>query len=233
MNAKPLQPWKTVNTKTIVDNPWLKVQKNEVELASQMRIPDFYTVTIPDASAVVALDENENVILKREYRYAQQKELIEIPAGAFDDRETDPLAVAKRELREETGYVSSHWIELGATVDCSAKLTNTMHLFLALSCTKAGTPELDATEDVETLLVPFAQAIDMVMRNEICCNSSSAALLKAQHILQKREKQSAHEKRHDRHGGLSRCRNRRQRHPDHKPRQNAAPQAGNHANREK
>ena len=83
--------------------------------------------------------------------------------------------------------MSSHWIELGATVDCSAKLTNTMHLFLALSCTKAGTPELDATEDVETLLVPFAQAIDMVMRNEICCNSSSAALLKAQHILQKRE----------------------------------------------
>ena len=60
MYAKPLQPWKTVNTKTIVDNPWLKVQKNEVELASQMRIPDFYTVTIPDASAVVALDENEN-----------------------------------------------------------------------------------------------------------------------------------------------------------------------------
>lgn len=85
-------------------------------------------ITINNAAAIVAIDEDGNCILKKEYRYCYDRDLIEVPAGTFEEDETDGLAVAKRELLEETGYKSDEWQYLGATVESSAKLTNYMHI---------------------------------------------------------------------------------------------------------
>ena len=98
-----MERWKTEKSETLLDTPWVKVRRDSVRLPNGATIDDFYAVTIRDASAVVALDEEGNVILKREYRYCYDRELLEIPAGAFNDGETDPLAVARRELLEEAG----------------------------------------------------------------------------------------------------------------------------------
>ena len=98
----------------------------------------------------------DNCILKKEYRYCYDRDLIEVPAGTFEEDETDGLAVAKRELLEETGYESDEWQYLGATVESSAKLTNYMHIYFANHCKKVSEQHLDATEDVEktgTILV--------------------------------------------------------------------------------
>lgn len=63
----------------------------------------------------MAITPDKQILLKREYRYSCKEDLVEIPAGTFDKGETDPLAVAKRELLEETGYSSENWTYLGAT----------------------------------------------------------------------------------------------------------------------
>ena len=70
-------------------------------------IDDFYTVTIPDAAMVAAITTNGEILLKKEYRYACGMEVIECPAGMFNPDEKDPLAVAKRELLEETGLTAN------------------------------------------------------------------------------------------------------------------------------
>ena len=178
-----MERWKTEETKTLLDTPWVKVRRDAVTLPNGARIEDFYAITIRDASAVVALDEAENLILKREYRYCYGRELLEIPAGAFNDGETDPLAVAKRELLEETGYVSDCWEYFGPTVESSAKMTNFMHIFLARNCRKVAGQQLDETEELTVELVPLAEAVEMVMRNEICCNSSAHGILRAACML--------------------------------------------------
>lgn len=178
-----MERWKTEKTETLLDTPWVKVRRDGVRLPNGARIDDFYAITIRDASAIVALDENGNVILKREYRYCYDRELLEVPAGAFNDGETDPLTVAKRELLEETGYVSHHWEYLGATVESSAKMTNFMHLFFARDCRKAAEQHLDETEELTVELVPLAQAVEMVMTNEICCNSSAHGILRVARML--------------------------------------------------
>ena len=67
-----------------------------MSLPNGVVINDFYTVDISDASSVVAVDVKGNVVLKKEYRYCQGKETIEIPAGAFEKNE-EPIEVAKRE----------------------------------------------------------------------------------------------------------------------------------------
>ena len=178
-----MERWKTEESEILLDTPWVKVRRDRVSLPNGARIDDFYAITIRDASAIVALDEAGNLILKREYRYCYDRELLEIPAGAFEDGETDPLAVARRELLEETGYISDCWEYLGPTVESSAKMTNYMHIFLARNCRKVAGQNLDETEELTVELVPMEKAVDMVLRGEICCNSSAHGILRAARML--------------------------------------------------
>ena len=180
-----MERWKTEQTETLLDTPWVKVRRDRVVLPNGVKMDDFYAITIREASAIVALDEGGNLILKREYRYCYDRELLENPAGAFNDGETDPLVVAKRELLEETGYSSDHWEYLGPTVESSAKMTNTMHIFLARDCRKVAGQRLDETEELTVELVPMEKAVEMVMTNEICCNSSAHGILRAARMLEK------------------------------------------------
>ena len=178
-----MEKWKTDRSETLLDTEWVKVCRDSVRLPNGQEIDDFYTVTIRDAAAIVAVDEAGNLILKNEYRYCYGRSLIEVPAGTFEADETDGLAVAKRELLEETGYVSDEWQYLGATVESSAKLTNYMHIYFANHCRKVGGQRLDATEELDVLVVPLKQAVDMVMDNEICCNSSAHGILRVARLL--------------------------------------------------
>lgn len=177
--------WNTLHSDRLVDSRWVRVDKNRVALPNGLVVDDFYTISISDASAIVALTADHQLILKKEYRYTYDRELIEIPAGCFEPDETDGLAVAKRELLEETGYASQEWTYLGATVESSSKMTNHMHIYLAQNCQKVSRQRLDATEELEVMIVPLEKAIDMVMTNEICCNSSALGILKAARLLGK------------------------------------------------
>lgn len=176
--------WKTINTTNLIQTHYVSVNRSTVQLPDGMTIPDFYTVTIPDASGVVALTSDNKILLKTEYRYSQQTDLIELPAGTFEEDENDPLAVAKRELLEETGYESSDWTYLGATVESSSKLTNQMHLFLAKNCVRVCGQHLDIAEHLDVMLVDLKTAVDMVMRGEIRCNSSAHAILMAARMME-------------------------------------------------
>ena len=130
-----MDKWKTICSQALLDTKWVKVRKDAVELPNGQHIDDFYAITINEAAAIVALDDYGNIILKKEYRHCYGRDLIEIPAGGFE-RGEEGLEVAKRELLEETGYVSDDWQFIGKTVESSAKLTNYMHIYFADHCRK-------------------------------------------------------------------------------------------------
>ena len=178
-----MEKWKVKSSEKLLDNRWISVNKDSVDIPNGTHIDDFYTVTIPNAAAVVAITPDMNIVLKKEFKYAVGEELIEIPAGMFEPEENDGLAVAKRELLEETGYESDDWMYFGATVESSSKLTNYMHIYLAQNCHKVAEQKLDATEEVEVLVIPLQQSIDMVTNNEIKCNSSAHGILRAARML--------------------------------------------------
>lgn len=175
--------WKTIKTETLLSDYHVAIRKNKVELEDGAIIPDFYTVTIPDAAMVAAVTEDGMILLKSEYRYACNNEVIECPAGMFEPEETDPLVVAKRELLEETGYTSDDWTYLGPTLESTSKLTNTMHLFMATNCRRAGEQHLDENEHVEVLKVSLEAAVEMVMGGVINANSTAHLILKVARIL--------------------------------------------------
>lgn len=175
--------WKTIETENLLNTDFVTVNRSKVELPDGAIIEDFYTVGIQDAAMVAALTAEGDILLKREFRYACGEDVIECPAGMFEKGE-EPLDVAKRELLEETGYVSDDWTYLGPTYESTSKLTNTMHLFMAENCVQAGSQHLDQFERISVLKVPLEQAVDMVMNGEINANSTAHLILKVARLWQ-------------------------------------------------
>lgn len=170
--------WQTLTSETVFKSRFVKVHKDKVRLPDSKIIDDFYRVTIPNGAMICALTDDGDIILKKEYRYACNADIIECPAGMFEANENDPLLVARRELLEETGYSSDNWLYLGGSRESSSKLTNTMHLFLAQNCVETSEQKLDDTESIDLLKIPFNKAVDMVMSGENIANSTAHLILK-------------------------------------------------------
>jgi ADP-ribose pyrophosphatase len=125
--------------------------------------------------AVVAIDEEDNVLLVRQFRYAVGKFLLEIPAGGIDPREDPPDAV-RRELQEEIGYLPRMIDRLGGFYAIPGYGTEYLHCFVAtdLVCSRLTAED---TEGIELVRVPVAQILQFISSGEICDAKSIAALL--------------------------------------------------------
>lgn len=120
----------------------------------------------PGAVAIVALDEADNVLLVRQYRYACEAALTEIPAGGLEPGE-DPLAAAQRELREETGHAAERWLELGCCFTAPGFCNERMFFFLAEGLRPAdGRPDED--ENLEVTRRPLADLLAELHRIQDC-----------------------------------------------------------------
>lgn len=136
----------------------------------------------PGAVAIVALDNEKNVYLVRQYRYPVKRVLLEIPAGKLDCGE-EPLACARRELAEEVGLEASEW-QLLATFYTTPGFSNErMYLFMATGL-KTCHEEADADEFLELERMPLKNAITQTLNGTIQDAKSIAGLLIATQFLQ-------------------------------------------------
>jgi ADP-ribose pyrophosphatase len=158
----------------VFDGRLLKVRRDVVRLPDGSLGEREY-IRHPGAVAVVALFDDGRVLLERQYRYPQGREFIEIPAGKLEPGEP-PLETGKRELLEETGYSAREWARLGVVHTAIAYTDEAIELFLARKLTN-GVAKPDAGEFLETLIVPFSEAIAMVRHGRITDVKTVAALL--------------------------------------------------------
>lgn len=133
------------------------------------------------ASAVVPLVDaakaDPEVVLIRQYRYAANGYMYEIPAGRLDPDES-PEECASRELREETGYSADRLRQLTTIYTTPGFTDERIHLFVAEDLTNGvATPEAD--EFMETHQIPLSQAVAMVRSGEIVDAKTAIALLLA------------------------------------------------------
>lgn len=129
----------------------------------------------PGAVAILALFDDGQVLLERQFRYPHRRVFIEIPAGKCDPGE-DRLATAKRELQEETGYVAEVWRRLGVIHPAIAYTDEGIELYLARKLTLREN-KLDAGEFLETFTVPLERAVEMVRAGEISDSKTVSGLL--------------------------------------------------------
>lgn len=119
----------------------------------------------PGAVAVLALQDNGNLIMERQYRYGPQREFFEIPAGKIDHGE-EILVTGQRELLEETGLVASVWIHLTTTYPCIGYSDERIEYFLARGLTKQQR-NLDDGEFLEVFELSLEEAIEWVRYGRI------------------------------------------------------------------
>lgn len=134
------------------------------------------------ASAVLPVDDEGNVYLVRQFRAPVERVLLEIPAGKLDYKGEDRKSAAQRELREETGLIASEWIHLNDMLSTVGFCDECISLFLARGLS-SGDSDPDEDEFVNVVKMPFAEAVDMVMNNEISDAKTICALMMAYKIL--------------------------------------------------
>lgn len=132
---------------------------------------------------VIAVDEEENVLMVRQFRKPYEEIVTEIPAGKLEKGE-DPEKAGMRELREETGYIADKVTFLGKCYPTPGYCSEIIYLYLAQNLSPVG-QELDPGEFVEVLKIPLSKLCDMVMENEIYDAKTAVAILKAEKILRK------------------------------------------------
>lgn len=151
----------------------------------EVRFPDgsigsLEMIRHPGASAVVPLldsDDDPQVLLIRQYRYAADGYVYEIPAGRLDAGES-PLECAHRELSEETGYRAERVEHLFTMYTTPGFTDEKIHLFLATGLS-AGESHREADEFMELVPTKLSRALSMIEQGEIQDAKTALALLHA------------------------------------------------------
>ncbi|MBQ6496140.1 MAG: NUDIX hydrolase [Firmicutes bacterium] len=130
------------------------------------------------AVAIVAITDEDKVVLVKQYRYAAGRAFVEIPAGKIDKGENDPVKAAIRELKEETGYTAESIEHLGNINVSVAYSEEVIHLYMMTGLT-AGEQSLDEDEAVEVLEIPFDEVYEMAGQGKLEDAKTVAALLMA------------------------------------------------------
>jgi ADP-ribose pyrophosphatase len=119
----------------------------------------------PGAVTVIPLVDNGRVCLIRNYRISVRQTLIELPAGTLEPNE-DPSTTAERELIEETGYRAQRISPLASFFLSPGVLDERMHLYVATGLEPVGAAR-EPGEEIENLVVPWGEAVDMVFQGAI------------------------------------------------------------------
>lgn len=153
MDAPLLRPWTTISKRTVLDHgAYLKVEMHTVRLPDNRIERDWPWVIIPDAVIVLAMTKSKEFICFRQPKYAVEGNSL-APVGGMILNGEPPLAAAKRELLEETGFSSKEWIPLGSYAVEPNRGAGRAHLFLARNATKVANPNSDDLEDQELLFL--------------------------------------------------------------------------------
>ena len=138
-------------------------------------------VAHPGAVAIVALNEQDQILLINQYRHPVREYLWEIPAGLLDVPGESKLEAAKRELLEETGFIAESWIDLIAFHTTPGGNDETISVFLARELRHQGHEiELEGEEiDMEVAWVPLDEALASVLNSEMRSPSAAVGIMAA------------------------------------------------------
>ena len=173
---------KTLSTEQKFDGKVVKLFVDRVELENgDTAIRE--VIKHPGGVCVLPLDEDDNVLMVRQFRYPAHRVLLEIPAGKLEPGE-DHRECGLRELREETGCTCDEFTYLGNLIPTPAYDNEVIHMYLARGL-HDGEQDLDEDEFLEVEKIPLKKAVEMVMNNEISDAKTQIALLKTKQLLGK------------------------------------------------
>ena len=137
---------------------------------------DVVVLECPDWVNIIALTPEREVVMVEQYRHGSRTVELEIPGGMMDPGDTDPVATALRELREETGYTGEGARLIGQCLANPAIMDNRVHTILVENCQCTHEIQLDAGEDLAPCLIPVGDIPRLVKEGKIRHSTIVAAL---------------------------------------------------------
>ena len=175
MNDGPKR-WKRLESTTISDHRIFKLREDRVVNPRTGAEHQMVVLENPDWVNIVALTPDREVVFVEQYRHGSETVELEIPGGMMDPGETDPVATALRELREETGFTGEGARFIGECFANPAIMNNRVHTVLVENCQRTHEVQLDPGEDLITRLIPAAEIPALVKTGKIKHSIIVAAL---------------------------------------------------------
>lgn len=154
----------TISSQSIYDGRIIKVKVDEVLLPNG-KTAKREIVNHQGAVAVMALTDDHKLLAVRQFRKPLERSIVEIPAGKLE-RGEEPLACAKRELLEETGYTAKEFTHVSSFYTSPGFADELLHVYVATGLI-AGEAKPDEDEFVEVLHLSLAEAKQMHADGEI------------------------------------------------------------------
>lgn len=159
--------WKVLKSQELIKLGFFRLRDDMCELPDGRVMPHYYVIEFADWVNVVPISTDGQVIAIEQFRHGSDCTHLEIPGGSMDPRiKEEPQAAGERELLEETGYASEHWIYCGFHYPNPALQNNRMHTFLALDCRKVAEQHLDPFEDLSVQTFPVKELETKLNRGE-------------------------------------------------------------------
>ena len=150
-----MKPWLRLKSETVLSDRWLVLRADDCELPSGKRLSPYYVLEEKDWVQIYAVASDARVLTVKQFRYAGDAVCVELPGGIVDAGET-PLAAARRELLEETGFRAATWTKVATVFANPARQTNRVHVFLAEGLDTGGPQYLEDSEEIAHELVPVS-----------------------------------------------------------------------------
>lgn len=172
--------FETVKSETLYVGKIFALRADEVRMPGR-RTARREVIEHYGAVAIVALDDDRNVVLVHQYRHPVGRRLWELPAGLLDMDDEPPHVTAARELEEEAGLAADRWRVLVDVVSAAGFSDESVRVYLATGLREVGRPEAhDEEADLTVQRVPLDDAVRMVLAGEIVNSLAVAGILAAQ-----------------------------------------------------
>jgi ADP-ribose pyrophosphatase len=180
-----METWKTLDKTVILNHSkYLTVEDHTVQLPEGRIIPNWSYIITPDYINVLAITQNGEALCFRQTKYALGESLAIV--GGYLEPGEEPLAAAKRELLEETGYVAAEWQSLGHYTLDANRGCGQGHLFLAQGAVFTQARNADDLEEQQLLLLSLAELEAALYKNEFKALSWTATIALAFNRLKSR-----------------------------------------------
>jgi ADP-ribose pyrophosphatase len=169
--------WPVVSRETLTQGAVVTVRRDQVKMPDGAEVGR-EVIEHPGAVGIVALDEDDQVLLIRQYRHPAGRMLWEIPAGLRDVAGEPPLVTARRELLEEAGYLAADWHVLADFFTSPGITSERLRVYLARGVTRVPDAERDYVPDHEEahLTVEWAP-LDVVVSRILAGNLHNGVMM--------------------------------------------------------